>query len=928
MKRGTLVFQLILLAVILAGVPTALFYYYDSKRAIQMEVMKSKVLSVENRKDIAIIRDNISAKLNKLSGIAREFSPAGVKRRYSSITGNRIIRNFSYSKRSSKRKIASEFSKYADKSKADIALLYINGSVLDTNNPALKSRSFSRNSRFIKARTSKKPISKIDFSSGTAEYFMPIMDIKNRLVSVLYTAENIAVEADRIREAKQSRRGLNFIADSAGRVLLSSDRRREDSENVLLNADIKSILETRENNTGIKEITYNKLKGIIGYNKISGTDFFLFVFTPYIDYEFMQRPAGKYKSSLLDDSLFVPVYAIIGGAFLLCLFIIIGISGGPYRPLRKIARAVTHIDEDSFETLLPKIKKGQYKRVIDALLILKGRVKAAEDKSKKLSGMSKELEEELSKEASRSDAEISELRDAVKIAENNKAEAEENAAREKQEKEDIKKELAQKLEKEKVLLNQKIKTLDNENAKLKEEAKKAGEARVPDERENMRTESILMMNTELKGVLSVIKTYISSVLGGEGKITDAQQQFLGVVINKSARLERLINDLTELAKLEKGEIQLKKAKVDINTVVQDIIFAIQPQADIKKVDLKVDFAPSIPTCTGDSSRLSGIVTQLLNQAIKVSPRGGRVKVETKDKEKEALIKITDFGMSMPKSKAEALFFNFHGGESPAGPEFVNTGLRFPIIKAVVENMGGSVKIESEIGKGKTFVITLPKQGTAPVKPGGAAGQSSVKPGGAFGTGPSKSGPAAGGGPEKPGGPSGPGSGPAKPGGAFGTGPSKPKPEDKEKPKQEPPSTGPKIQRNVMTDIPMESSGTPGGAPSAKAPEEKKPEEKSEDVPKVSDLLSFEEKKKEGPEKKDMPGKDVEVPPDLMEKKSGPREEKKPQEGTAPPAGGSLRVEPEKKEKPEDKDTEKKEPETPGELPPLPDLEDDKGTDII
>jgi hypothetical protein len=209
-------------------------------------------------------------------------------------------------------------------------------------------------------------------------------------------------------------------------------------------------------------------------------------------------------------------------------------------------------------------------------------------------------------------------------------------------------------------------------------------------------------------------------LGGEGKITDAQQQFLGVVINKSARLERLINDLTELARLEKGEIKLNHTPIDLNNILQDIAISIQPQADVKKVDLKINYAPTIPFGIGDSARLSNVVTQILTQSIKVSPRGGQVIVETKEDENRAYIRLTDLGMSMPKAKADTLFINFHGPESPAGPEFINSGLRFPILKAVISNMEGEIWIESEIGKGKTFVIALPKEkksggNTAPVR---------------------------------------------------------------------------------------------------------------------------------------------------------------------------------------------------------------------
>jgi len=515
--------------------------------------------------------------------------------------------------------------------------------------------------------------------------------------------------SDDIRKNIQSPRGYNFIVDATGTVLLSTDRTKENTENIQQNRDLREILAGGSLDEGIKEAEYSNARGLFAYKKHKDLGVIFCMFTPYSDYKNLRQGKGEeYASVIFDTKFFVPVYALLAGSFFIFFMIIAGLVGSPYKPIKKIVRALRHVDEDGFELMLPKIRKGAYKRVIDALVILKGRVKAAEEKTEKLSKMSKELEEELSKEASRADMEISELRDAVKIAENNKTRAEEEILKIKEEAQKEKQNFGIKIKEEQKKLEEKIKEIEKDNLKLKEEIKTAHQSQVPAEKENMRMESVLMMNTELKGVLSVIKTYISSVLGGEGKITDAQQQFLGVVINKSARLERLISDLTELARLEKGEVKFAKQPVDANTVIQDILFAIQPQADVKKVEINTSFSPSLTTVSGDSSRLSSIITQLITQAIKVSPRGGKIIAETKEDGKNVLIRLTDFGMSMPKDKTQALFMNFHGPESLAGPEFINTGLRFPIIKAAIVNMGGDIWLESEIGKGKTFVISLPK----------------------------------------------------------------------------------------------------------------------------------------------------------------------------------------------------------------------------
>lgn len=847
MNKESLLSKIILICVIVFAVPALMFYLYDEKRVTQLNSMQSKITWAENQKEVDVVKAQLTGRVDEIHRAISQFSPAAVEKKYGGITGNHIIRNSSYSNKASLAKIEAQFLRSARVNSSDLAILMTNGTLVGASKPGLKGRNYKSENGFLQAVSSKKTIADPKFT-GSFEYFIPVSDIKDRLVSVLYVSEPSGDTASSIRNNKQSEHGTNFVMNMSGAMLLNSDKSKENSESILSNSDIKVIINEAGPDSQVKEAEYNNLKGLIAYKKEETLELIACVFTPYTDYKFMQKKTKKYELGLLASDYGIPTYAILLAALVFGLILAFSFSGEPFSPLKRIVKALTHIDEESFQELLPKIKKGEYRKLLDSLVILRGRVKASEEKAEKLSQMSKELEEELSKEASKADAEISGLRDAIKIAENSKAVVDEEFAKAKNEVIRVKKEADTKLEMEKSLLNQKISVMEKEAEKLKQEIKKASESKVPLEKENMRMDSVLMMNTELKGVLSVIKTYISSVLGGEGKITDAQQQFLGVVINKSARLERLINDLTELARLEKGEIKLTRQPVEINTVVQDVIFAIQPQADIKKVDLKVNFSPAITSAEGDSSRLSSVTSQLLNQAIKVSPRGGQVIVETKDAGKDILIRISDFGMSMPQSKTGILFINFHGPESAAGPEFLNSGLRFPILKAMITNMGGDIWIESEIGKGKTFIISLPKAGTAaantPASAVSHSGPSGLKP--------------------------------AETAAAPKT----------EEIKTAASSTGGgsfKIQRN-----------SPMDAPSAPAPK------KEESLPTVNDLLSFDNMSIHD-KKADMPGKNVSVSDDLL----------KP----AAPARPSFAAE------------EKKKPAVsalPDELPPLPDLEDDKG----
>lgn len=851
MNKESLLTKIILICVLVFAVPALLFYVYDNKRVVQLNAMQTKITWAENQKEVDVVKAQLSGKIDEVYNTIAAYNPAVIEKKYGPITGNAVIRNSSYSTKVSIAKIEAQFLKSAKTFNSDMVLLMTNGTYIIASKVSLKNDKYKSKSGFLQAVSSKQTMTDPKFSGGF-DYYIPISDIKDRLVAVLYVNEPSEEAAAAIRKNKQSAHGTNFVMNMSGAMLLNSDQAKENTENILSNADIKVIINEAGPESQIKEVEYNNLKGLIAYKKEETLELIACVFTPDMDYKFLQKKINKYEPAITANDYGIPTYALLVAGLIAGIIWAFALSGEPFSPLKRIVKALTHIDEESFQEMLPKIKKGEYRKLLDSLVILRGRIKASEEKAEKLSQMSKELEEELSKEASKADAEISELRDAIKIAENNKASVDEELAKSKNEIIRLKKEAEMKLETEKSVLIQKINVLEKDAEKLKQEIKKASESKVPMEKENMRMDSVLMMNSELKGVLSVIKTYISSVLGGEGKITDAQQQFLGVVINKSARLERLINDLTELSRLEKGDIKSIRQPIEINTIVQDVIFAIQPQADIKKVDLKVNFSPSITSADGDLARLASITSQLLNQAIKVSPRGGQVIVETREIGKDIQIRITDFGMSMPQSKAGILFVNFHGPESAAGPEFINSGLRFPILKAMVNNMGGDIWIESEIGKGKTFIILLPKAGTNLVK----TDEKTVS---------IVSGPAG-----------------LKTAETNGTAKN---PETNIKIVQSSsalPSGGSfKIQRNVFNDTVL-----PAGI------------KNEESLPTVNDLLSFDNMSIHS-KKTEIPGKNIKVSEDLLknnEKAKPFMEEKKK------PSSSIL----------------------PDELPPLPDLEDDKG----
>ena len=419
MKKGTLFFQMFTAAFIMFAVPAGLMYFYDNMRINELNALQGKISWTESEKEIGIIKAQLSEKVNQISAQAGELAVSKTEARYLAIVHDRTIKNQSYSNKAALDKIKAVFLGMMKKHDAEGALVSLSGRVYAATAPELKKGTFEKNAKFILAKSSRKTAGDINFSRGTAEYYMPVTDAKDRLVSVVYIKENIAPLADSIRQAKQSEKGYNFLSDASGLVLLNTDREKEGSENLALMPDLKAIITGAGSDCDIKEADYNNLRGLLGYKKIDPPGFILCVFTPYADYKFMNKKTNTYEPVFFDTTLVVPAYAILAAAFILGLLMIFSISAGPFRPLKKIVGALAHIDEPGFEDLLPKMKKDFYRKIIDSILILRGRVKSSEEKAEKLSAMSRQLEEELSKEASRADMETSELRNILKIEENN-----------------------------------------------------------------------------------------------------------------------------------------------------------------------------------------------------------------------------------------------------------------------------------------------------------------------------------------------------------------------------------------------------------------------------------------------------------------------------------------------------------------------------
>ena len=230
--------------------------------------------------------------------------------------------------------------------------------------------------------------------------------------------------------------------------------------------------------------------------------------------------------------------------------------------------------------------------------------------------------------------------------------------------------------------------------------------------EEMKNDFISSISHELRTPLTSIKGSIDNLLDGiAGEITDAQRDYLTIVNEESDRLVRLINDLLDLNKLEVRSIKLFPEELEYISLVSQVVFNSKELAYEKGLDLEVDWGKPEIYLKADSDKINQILINLISNAIKFTERGG-IKVIVEDTGDQSIItRIRDTGIGIPKEDLDRIFDKFYQLHKPRTGKSKGTGLGLAITKQLVELHGGTIRVESEEGKGSEFCLTLPTGGS-------------------------------------------------------------------------------------------------------------------------------------------------------------------------------------------------------------------------
>lgn len=229
--------------------------------------------------------------------------------------------------------------------------------------------------------------------------------------------------------------------------------------------------------------------------------------------------------------------------------------------------------------------------------------------------------------------------------------------------------------------------------------------------ERLRQEFVANVSHELKTPLSVIKACVETLLE-RGAIDDARHRghFLEQIATQSERLHLLILDLLALARIESGDQLLEFSAVPLALLVESCLEGHLTRATASKQTLDVVAPPEYREVEvwADEESLNQILHNLLDNALKYTPEGGRIEVAWTVEGRDVVLTVSDSGIGIPEADLPRVFERFYRVDKARSRQLGGTGLGLSIVKHLAQEMGGSVRATSEVGKGSRFTVTLPR----------------------------------------------------------------------------------------------------------------------------------------------------------------------------------------------------------------------------
>ena len=232
------------------------------------------------------------------------------------------------------------------------------------------------------------------------------------------------------------------------------------------------------------------------------------------------------------------------------------------------------------------------------------------------------------------------------------------------------------------------------------------------EQARMKDEFVNLISHELRTPLSSILGYLELVIDDDDNPLSAEQiKYLGTIERNANRLLRLVSDLLFTAQVEAGRFQLVEQEVDLRRLVSASLDTARPTADARNIRLQLSATDQVLAVWGDPMRLGQAIDNLISNAVKFTPTGGRVAVTIGtlgEHDERASISVSDTGVGIPAEEIDRLFSRFFRASTATKNAVPGVGLGLTITKAIAVAHGGRIGVASTVGEGTTFTLDLPR----------------------------------------------------------------------------------------------------------------------------------------------------------------------------------------------------------------------------
>jgi two-component system phosphate regulon sensor histidine kinase PhoR len=221
-------------------------------------------------------------------------------------------------------------------------------------------------------------------------------------------------------------------------------------------------------------------------------------------------------------------------------------------------------------------------------------------------------------------------------------------------------------------------------------------------------EFVSAVSHEMKAPLSGIKAYVELLVDGEAEDEETREEFLNVISSQADRLQRLVENMLNLARIEAGVVKVDKQPRSLNEILEEALRVVQPMAEAKNIRLGGELSPLYLGVLADRDMLLQAAINLLSNAVKYTPPGGSVTLRSRLDGDHIRFEVQDTGVGLSEEDHPRVFEKFYRVKKDQQMAS-GTGLGLPLAKHIVEDVhGGRLSVESKLGEGSTFIVELPQ----------------------------------------------------------------------------------------------------------------------------------------------------------------------------------------------------------------------------